>query len=55
MLVHDDDVRCKISHFLTRRSRYGAAAIILDNAGADASIAAVQKAKDADPDVPDRP
>ena len=46
VLVHDDDAALQDQHFDTAIAR-GAAAIILDNAGADASIAAVQKAKDA--------
>jgi erythritol transport system substrate-binding protein len=45
-LVHDDDANKQMELFETCIAR-GAAAIILDNAGADASIAAVQKAKDA--------
>jgi len=45
-LVHDDDAKKQDELFDTAISR-GAAAIILDNAGADASVAAVQKAKDA--------
>jgi erythritol transport system substrate-binding protein len=46
VLIHDDDAALQDQHFDTAIAR-GAAAIILDNAGADASIAAVQKAKDA--------
>ncbi len=46
MLVHDDDANKQNELFDTAIARK-AAAIILDNAGADASIAAVQKAKDA--------
>lgn len=46
VLTHDDDANKQDQLFDTAISR-GAAAIILDNAGADASIAAVQKAKDA--------
>ncbi|MFN8528813.1 MAG: D-ribose ABC transporter substrate-binding protein [Anaerolineae bacterium] len=46
VLSHDDDAALQDQHFDTAIAR-GAAAIILDNAGADASIAAVQKAKDA--------
>lgn len=45
-LVHDDDANKQMELFETCIAR-GAAAVILDNAGADASIAAVQKAKDA--------
>ena len=45
-LVHDDDANKQDELFDTAIAQ-GAAAIILDNAGADASIAAVQKAKDA--------
>ena len=45
-LVHDDDANKQDELFDTAIAK-GAAAIILDNAGADASIAAVQKAKDA--------
>ena len=55
VLSHDDDAALQDQHFDTAIAR-GAAAIILDNAGADASVAAVQKAKDAGiPDLPDRP
>lgn len=46
VLVHDDDANKQDQLIDTAISR-GAAAIILDNAGADASIAAVQRAKDA--------
>lgn len=46
VLVHDDDPNKQMELFDTAIAR-GAAAIILDNAGADATIAAVQKAKDA--------
>lgn len=46
VLSHDDDAALQDQHFDTAIAR-GAAAIILDNAGADASIAAIQKAKDA--------
>jgi erythritol transport system substrate-binding protein len=46
VLVHDDDPALQDQHFDTAIAR-GAAAIILDNAGADATVAAVQKAKDA--------
>ena len=45
-LVHDDDANKQDELFDTAIAS-GAAAIILDNAGADASVAAVQKAKDA--------
>ncbi len=45
-LVHDDDANKQDELFDTAIAQ-GAKAIILDNAGADASIAAVQKAKDA--------
>lgn len=44
VLSHDDDANKQSQHFDVAISRK-AAAIILDNAGADASIAAVQKAK----------
>ena len=55
VLVHDDDANKQNELFDTAIARK-AAAIILDNAGADASIAAVQKAKDAGhPVLPDRP
>ena len=46
VLVHDDDAN-KQSQLIDSAIGRGAKAIILDNAGADASIAAVQKAKDA--------
>jgi len=45
-LVHDDDANKQMELFETCIAR-GAKAIILDNAGADATVAAVQKAKDA--------
>jgi ABC-type sugar transport system substrate-binding protein len=45
-LVHDDDANKQSQLFDTAIAR-GAAAIILDNAGADATVAAVQKAADA--------
>ena len=45
-LVHDDDANKQLELFETCIAQ-GAVAIILDNAGADASIAAIQKAKDA--------
>ena len=45
-LVHDDDAQ-KQSDEIDSCIAQGAKAIILDNAGADASIAAIQKAKDA--------
>jgi len=45
-LVHNDDANAQLELFESCISK-GAKAIILDNAGADASIAAVQKAKDA--------
>jgi erythritol transport system substrate-binding protein len=45
-LSHDDDVN-KQNQLIDTAIERKAAAIILDNAGADASIAAVQKAKDA--------
>jgi erythritol transport system substrate-binding protein len=45
-LVHDDDANKQMELFETCIARE-ASAIILDNAGADASVAAVQKAKDA--------
>ncbi|WP_425284908.1 D-ribose ABC transporter substrate-binding protein [Devosia crocina] len=43
---HDDDAN-KQNQLIDSAIAAGAAAIILDNAGADASVAAVQKAKDA--------
>ncbi len=46
VLEHNDDAALQDQHFDTAIARK-AAAIILDNAGADASIAAIQKAKDA--------
>lgn len=46
VLVHDDDPNKQSELFDTAIAR-GAAAIILDNAGADATVAAVQRAKDA--------
>ncbi len=46
MLVHDDDANKQSELFDTAIAR-GAKAIILDNAGADASVAPVKKAKDA--------
>jgi erythritol transport system substrate-binding protein len=46
VLSHDDDVNKQNQEIDTAIARH-AAAIILDNAGADASIAAVQKAKNA--------
>ena len=46
VLIHDDDPALQDQHFDTAIAR-GAAAIIADNAGADATIAAVQKAADA--------
>lgn len=45
-MVHDDDANKQIELFETVIAQ-GVAAIILDNAGADATVAAVQKAKDA--------
>jgi len=45
-LVHDDDAN-KQDQLFDNAIASGAAAIILDNAGADATVAAVQKAKDA--------
>jgi erythritol transport system substrate-binding protein len=45
-LVHDDDANKQDELFDTAIAS-GAAAIILDNAGADASVASIQKAKDA--------
>ncbi len=45
-LVHDDDAN-KQSELIDSCIAQKAAAIILDNAGADATVAAVQKAKDA--------
>jgi erythritol transport system substrate-binding protein len=46
VLVHDDDAN-KQSELFDTVIAQGVKAIILDNAGADASVAAVQKAKDA--------
>ncbi|PRY75423.1 erythritol transport system substrate-binding protein [Yoonia maritima] len=46
VLVHDDDPNKQSELFDTAIAR-GAVAIILDNAGADATVAAVQRAKDA--------
>ncbi|MCR8726136.1 D-ribose ABC transporter substrate-binding protein [Frigidibacter sp. ROC022] len=46
VLVHDDDAN-KQAELIDSAIAAGAKAIILDNAGADASVAAVQKAKDA--------
>ncbi|OWJ66411.1 D-ribose ABC transporter substrate-binding protein [Inquilinus limosus] len=46
VLVHDDDANKQMERIDTAIAR-GAKAIILDNAGADATVAAVQKAKDA--------
>ena len=46
VLVHDDDAN-KQSELIDTAIGRGAKAIILDNAGADASVAALQKAKDA--------
>jgi erythritol transport system substrate-binding protein len=46
VLVHDDDAN-KQSELVDTAIARGAKAIILDNAGADASVAAVKKAKDA--------
>ncbi|AFL50885.1 erythritol transport system substrate-binding protein [Sinorhizobium fredii] len=46
VLVHDDDAN-KQSQLVDTAIGRGAKAIILDNAGSEASIAAVQKAKDA--------
>ncbi len=46
VLVHDDDANLQDQHFDVAISQ-GAAAIILDNAGADASIASIQRAADA--------
>src|SRR3954469_4199684 len=44
VLVHDDDAN-KQSELVDTAIARGAKAIILDNAGADATVAAVQKAK----------
>lgn len=46
VLVHDDDPNKQSELFDTAIAR-GAVAIVLDNAGADATVAAVQRAKDA--------
>ncbi len=46
VLVHDDDAN-KQSELFDSAIAAGVVAIILDNAGADASVSAVQKAKDA--------
>ena len=46
VLVHDDDAN-KQSELFDTVIAAGVSAVILDNAGADASVAAVQKAKDA--------
>ena len=46
VMVHDDDPNKQSELFNTAVAR-GAKAIILDNAGADATVAAVQAAKDA--------
>jgi len=46
VLIHDDDPNLQDQHFDVAISR-GAAAVILDNAGADASIAPIQRAADA--------
>ncbi len=46
VLVHDDDPNKQSEQFDTVIAQ-GVAAIILDNAGADASVAAIQRAKDA--------
>ena len=46
VLVHDDDPNLQDQHFDVAISQ-GAAAIIVDNAGADASIAPIQRAKEA--------
>ncbi len=46
VLVHDDDPNLQDQHFDVAISQ-GAAAIILDNAGADASIAPIERAADA--------
>jgi erythritol transport system substrate-binding protein len=45
-LVHDDDAN-KQSQLIDTAIARGAKAIILDNAGADATVAAVKKAKEA--------
>ncbi|MCB1832974.1 MAG: D-ribose ABC transporter substrate-binding protein, partial [Geminicoccaceae bacterium] len=46
VLVHDDDAN-KQSELFDSAIAAGVVAIVLDNAGADASVSAVQKAKDA--------
>src|SRR5258708_15156490 len=46
VLVHDDDAN-KQSQLIDTAIARGAKAIVLDNAGADATVAAVKKAKDA--------
>ncbi|MBZ9605448.1 D-ribose ABC transporter substrate-binding protein [Phyllobacterium chamaecytisi] len=46
VLVHDDDAN-KQNELIDTAIARGAKAIVLDNAGSDASVAAVQKAKDA--------
>lgn len=46
VLVHDDDAN-KQSELFDSAIAAGVSAIILDNAGADASVSAIQKAKDA--------
>lgn len=46
VLVHDDDANKQSEQFDTVIAQ-GVSAIILDNAGADASVAAIQRAKDA--------
>ena len=46
VLVHDDDANLQDQHFDVAIAQ-GAVAIIVDNAGADATIAAVQRAADA--------
>jgi erythritol transport system substrate-binding protein len=46
VLVHDDDAN-KQSELIDTAIARGAKAIVLDNAGADATVAAVKKAKDA--------
>jgi len=46
VMVHDDDAN-KQSQLIDTAIGRGAKAIVLDNAGADATVAAVQKAKDA--------
>ncbi len=46
VLVHDDDPNLQDQHFDVAISQ-GASAIILDNAGADATIAPIQRAKEA--------